>query len=231
MAVLSKRSGVPAPTIKHYIREGLLAGPTLRTSRNMAFYDARNVERIQAIKRMQGEQFLPLRVIGEVLEPSPSAKLRADRTSQRKTLTALAPTLASPPNTRRRRSEVLKFGGVRADELVALERAGVLALRGTGANAGYEGPDVALLDLIGDIRRAGYGEVFPLSIAKSYLRVVSELVQFEVEQFRQHALSRDLPVPLTRAAREAMEFAERLIVTLRAKVLPQAMVPARTRTK
>ena len=41
MAHLARRSGVPAPTIKHYIREGLLPGPDVRTSRNMAYYDAR----------------------------------------------------------------------------------------------------------------------------------------------------------------------------------------------
>ena len=41
MSELSKRSGVPGPTIKHYIREGLLPGPEVRTSRNMAYYDAR----------------------------------------------------------------------------------------------------------------------------------------------------------------------------------------------
>ena len=46
MAVLAKRSGVPAATIKHYLREGLIPGPVRRTARNMAYYDAGVVERI-----------------------------------------------------------------------------------------------------------------------------------------------------------------------------------------
>ena len=33
MSELARRSGVPAPTIKHYIREGLLAGPDVRRRR------------------------------------------------------------------------------------------------------------------------------------------------------------------------------------------------------
>ena len=39
MSVFAQRSGVPAPTIKHYVREGLLPKP-VRTSRTMAYYDA-----------------------------------------------------------------------------------------------------------------------------------------------------------------------------------------------
>ena len=58
MADLARLSGVPAPTIKHYIREGLLPAPERRTSRNMAYYDARLAERVRAIKDLQA-RFLP----------------------------------------------------------------------------------------------------------------------------------------------------------------------------
>src|SRR5262245_53405038 len=108
MSELAKRSGVPGPTIKHYIREGLLPGPEVRTSRNMAYYDARLSNRIRVIKELQAERFLPLRVIGELLEPPPSARIRAERdTAQRKALGALAPVLEerAPSNQRRKRTE------------------------------------------------------------------------------------------------------------------------------
>ncbi len=39
----------------------------MRTSRNMAYYPPEFVERIQLIKRLQEERFMPLRVIREVL--------------------------------------------------------------------------------------------------------------------------------------------------------------------
>jgi DNA-binding transcriptional MerR regulator len=91
MSELSKRSGVPGPTIKHYIREGLLPGPEVRTSRNMAYYDARLASRIRVIKELQAERFLPLRVIGELLEAAPSDRIRADRdAAARKQLGSLA---------------------------------------------------------------------------------------------------------------------------------------------
>ena len=83
MAELAKRSGVPAPTIKHYIREGLLPGPKLRTSPNVAFYDPRLAARIRVIKQLQADRFLPLRVIADLLEPAPSAAIRDAATTAR----------------------------------------------------------------------------------------------------------------------------------------------------
>ena len=52
MSELAKRSEVPAPTIKHYIREGLLPPPAKLTSRIMAYYDAGLVQRIKTIKEI-----------------------------------------------------------------------------------------------------------------------------------------------------------------------------------
>jgi DNA-binding transcriptional MerR regulator len=226
MAVLAKRSGVPTPTIKHYIREGLIPGPSVRTSPNMAYYDARTIDRIAAIKQLQNERFLPLRLIGELLEPAPSARLKTDPESQRKTLTALAPTVAVSRETRRKRSRVIETGSLTAKELTQLERAGVLELEGKGAMAGYAGSDLVVLDVIGDVRRAGYGAVFPLTLVMTYMNAVKKLVELELELFREHALSQPLPVALTHVARDAMQFGERLITGLRAKVLPALLLPS-----
>jgi DNA-binding transcriptional MerR regulator len=78
MSELSERSGVSAGTIKHYLREGLL-GPdqdVLRTSRNMAYYPEDFVGRIQLIKRLQEERFMPLRVIRDVVAQDPEQAAR-----------------------------------------------------------------------------------------------------------------------------------------------------------
>lgn len=223
MAELSKRSGVPTPTIKHYIREGLLPGPEVRTSRNMAYYDGRVAKRIQAIKALQAEQFLPLRVIGELLEPSPSAERRSDLASQRKALTALAPAVTRTTVTRRKRTDVLKTERVSRAELDQLEKDGVIDHSGEGETAGFGGADLAIVELIGDLRRNGYGEVFPLEIAQEYLAAVRRLIEVEIDIFRRHALGRPLPVSLPDAARHAVGFGERLVVALRAKALPKVL--------
>lgn len=224
MSELSKRSSVPAPTIKHYIREGLLPGPEVRTSRNMAYYDARLAERIRVIKGLQAERFLPLRVIGELLEPAPSDRIKTDRdAAQRKALGAIAPVIGRSPSTqRRKRSEVMKTFGVSKGELDGLEKAGVLQLRGDGETAGYSGIDLRLLEILGDLRRLGLGDVFPISIAEPYMVAVRKLVEFEVDVFRHRVLANGTPPNLPEIARHAVELGERLIVELRAKLLPKA---------
>jgi DNA-binding transcriptional MerR regulator len=223
MSELAKRSGVPGPTIKHYIREGLLPGPEVRTSRNMAYYDARVASRIRVIKELQAERFLPLRVIGELLEPAPSDRIRPERDlAQRRALTALAPALEdrATGTQRRKRSEVMKTFGVSRADLDRLEKAGVLELRGEGETAGYSGTDLALLDILADVRRLGLGEVFPISVAEPYMAAVRKLVELEIDVFRHRALTVALPAPLAEVARQAVELGARLIVGLRAKLLP-----------
>jgi DNA-binding transcriptional MerR regulator len=67
MGELAEASGVPVPTIKHYLREGLLPEP-VKTSRNMAYYPPGFVDRIKLIKRLQEERFMPLKAIKSVLD-------------------------------------------------------------------------------------------------------------------------------------------------------------------
>src|SRR6201991_609542 len=70
MGELAEASGVPAPTIKHYLREGLLP-EGVKTSRNMAYYPPEFVDRIRLIKRLQEERFMPLKAIRRALESDP----------------------------------------------------------------------------------------------------------------------------------------------------------------
>jgi DNA-binding transcriptional MerR regulator len=64
---LSRQTGVPTATIKFYLREGLLPPATVKTGRNMAYYDHSFVDRIRFIKELQKKRFLPLDVIKAVL--------------------------------------------------------------------------------------------------------------------------------------------------------------------
>src|SRR5271154_7127076 len=73
MSELAERSGVSAGTIRYYLREGLLGDGTdiVRTSRNMAYYPPEYVQRIELIRRLQEERFMPLRVIKGALREDP----------------------------------------------------------------------------------------------------------------------------------------------------------------
>lgn len=82
MRELAEASGVPAPTIKHYLREGLLPEP-VKTSRNMAYYPPEFVDRIKLIKRLQEERFLPLKAIKDELDARERSRTSAAEVRKR----------------------------------------------------------------------------------------------------------------------------------------------------
>lgn len=82
MSELAEASGVPAPTIKHYLREGLLPEP-VKTSRNMAYYPPEFVDRIKLIKRLQEERYLPLKAIKDVLDTAERSRTSAAEVRKR----------------------------------------------------------------------------------------------------------------------------------------------------
>jgi DNA-binding transcriptional MerR regulator len=63
---LSRESGVPIPTIKYYLREGLLPAGE-RTSRNQATYDATHLRRLHLIRVLVEVGGLSLQAVRRVL--------------------------------------------------------------------------------------------------------------------------------------------------------------------
>lgn len=63
---LSRRSGVPVPTIKFYLREQLLM-PGTPTARNQAVYDERHLQRVRLIRTLAGIGELELSSVRELL--------------------------------------------------------------------------------------------------------------------------------------------------------------------
>ena len=231
---LARLSGVPAPTIKHYMREGLLPGPERRTSPNMSYYDARLAERVKVIKQLQTSRFLPLKIIGEVLEPAPSAAIRADLDDeQREQLGALAPAIEAGAEDARRdrsaarsdraltREQVLSSLDVSGDELDDLARDG---LSEPSADGLYKGADLELLEVISETRGLGMGDLFPMPILVPYAEAIRSLVRMEIDMFRHRVLAgAKLPsLPVDQVARNATKLGERLVVAMRAKlVIPE----------
>src|SRR3989475_7069194 len=136
MGELAEASGVPAATIKHYLREGLLPEP-VRTSRNMAYYPPDFVDRIRLIKRLQEERFMPLRAIKQVIDEDP-ARTRAlveleDRILER---------AAAGEETRVSATELRRRYDVPREVLDRLAELGVL----TPASRGYTPSDVKIVE-------------------------------------------------------------------------------------
>lgn len=224
MAELSKRSGVSAPTLKHFMREGLLPEPELRTSRNMAYYDARLVERIAMIRQLQAERFLPLRVIANLLEPAPSAKIRVDVDQHnRSVLGELAPLvseLRAPKVGWIGRDHLLREG-VAAAELDELEATGIIEPQRTTDGIIYSGVDAQLLDVMLAVRRVGLHAVFPAALVVPLAAAVRQLIEAEIDIFRRRVLESgaELPLPLHDVVRHALGFSDQVVMLLRNKLL------------
>lgn len=67
MRELCAASGLPRQAIHFYLKEGLLP-PGVKTGRNTAYYTDEHLARLETIRRLQHERFLPLKVIKAVLE-------------------------------------------------------------------------------------------------------------------------------------------------------------------
>jgi DNA-binding transcriptional MerR regulator len=176
MGELADRSGVSAGTIKHYLREGLLgAGEDIvRTSRNMAYYPPRYVERIKLIKRLQEDRFMPLKVIRSVLDEDPEpaqALVEAEERILERALVGRGGERVSAAEVRRRHDLPQNV----LDRLAELE---VL----TPSSRGYDSDDVRIIEAMVRFRAGGYDEAlgFTVDDILRYREALAPLVEEEV---------------------------------------------------
>lgn len=214
MSVFAQRSGVPVPTIKHYLREGLLPDP-MRTSRNMAYYDIALIPRVRAIKRLQRTLFLPLRVIRQVLDRLGDGEVPAD-VAVEATVARVLGDLAPRESLSRRQ---LVAAGMTEDELRLFESIGIATPEIVDGEPVYRGDDVSLLRVLGQARRAGLtAQMLPTEVLRDYVDAVQRLIRLELVLFR------DGVVPaagddLAKLTEVATTLSERLVVLLRRKLL------------
>ncbi len=173
MSELVEASGVPGATIKHYLREGLLPDP-IKTSRNMAWYRPETVERIEVIKRLQEERFMPLKAIRQVLAEDPDQAKALLEVEDRIIDRAFA--------TERKRTsaaEVREAYGMPAEVLDRLAEIGIL----TPNTRGYSPSDVSIIEAISRFRASGYDEKTGFTVYDTlrYRRALEALVKEEVD--------------------------------------------------
>ena len=173
MRDLASASGVSAGTIKHYLREGLLPEP-VRTSRNMAYYPPDFVERIQLIKQLQQERFMPLKAIKRVLDED-SERTRAlveleDRVIER---------AAAGEETRVSAAELRRRYEVPKEVLERLAELEILS----PTRRGYSPTDVKIVEAIARFRAGGYDERIGFTVYDTlrYKSALEALVKEEVE--------------------------------------------------
>jgi DNA-binding transcriptional MerR regulator len=212
MAAFAKLAGVPAPTIKFYIREGLLPPPQRRGG-NTVLYDAALVPRVRAIKELQRRLKLPLKVVREVLDVVEGGELSSSVVVEATVARVLA---ERAPRDRITRAQVLEQG-VSEDDLKMCSRLDLLSEEDP---TGYEGEDAALTRVLGQARRAGLTvETLPPRVLQAYVRAVSALVRAELDLFRHGVLPRAGEEDLIRLTEAAAILSERLVVVLRRKLM------------
>jgi DNA-binding transcriptional MerR regulator len=176
MSELAERSGVSAGTIKHYLREGLLGGDDAikRTSRNMAYYPPGFVERIQLIKRLQEQRFMPLKLIKGMLDGDPE-RARALVELEDRILERAA---AAQERERIGAAEARRRYDLPQNVLDRLAELEVLS----PTTRGYDPDDVAIIEAISRFRAGGYDETLGFTVYDTlrYKEALTPLVQEEV---------------------------------------------------
>jgi DNA-binding transcriptional MerR regulator len=176
MSELAERSGVSAGTIKHYLREGLLGegDEIVRTSRNMAYYPPDYVDRIQLIKRLQEDRFMPLRVIRGMMSSEPE-RTRAlieleDRIIER--------AVEQREGERMSAAEARQRYDIPRNVLDRLVELGVL----TPTARGYDADDVKIIEAVSRFRAGGYDEQLGFTVFDTlrYRAALEPLVAEEV---------------------------------------------------
>lgn len=173
---LAEGAGVPVATVRHYLREGLLPEGR-KTSRNMAYYPPELIERIRLIKVLQEERFMPLRVIGELLESE-----EGDVTRVRSRIEAADRGLDAALARERERVEAAEVGERLGVPLEALDRLAELGVV-SPAEDGYTPSDVRIIEAIARFRAGGYDESIGFTVydAKRFVEPLQALARREVE--------------------------------------------------
>lgn len=171
---LAEQSGVSAGTIKHYLREGLLEGDVVKTSRNMSWYPPEFVDRVRLIKRLQEERFMPLRAIRDVLEDDPERAARLVELEDR----ILERALNGHEEQRVSAAEVHRRYEVPRNVLDRLAELGVL----TPGSRGFDADDVAIIAAISRFRAGGFDEALGFTVFDTlrYREALEPLVAEEV---------------------------------------------------
>ncbi len=211
MRELAEASGVPAGTIKHYLREGLLPEP-VKTSRNMAYYPPEFVERIRLIKRLQEERYMPLKAIRAVLDEGPDRARALVEVEDKILARAL-----EGERTRTGAAEVRKSYDLPKEVLARLEELEILSPN----SRGYSPSDIKIIEAISRFRAGGYDEEIGFTVYDTlrYKRALERLVKEEVGVLMERLAGEMEPERVVEILEAGAEPLKDLIAALHTKLL------------
>lgn len=171
---LARQADTSLSTVKFYVKEGLIR-PSLKTGRNMAYYDPSCVETIKLIRTLQRERYYPLSVIKHLLQSASQEQLSL--------LDAIHKVDPTASGARYTAAEAARRSGLTADEIVSLHRAGLITPEGTGRRQTYGQEDLSVMGLVR--RRMDAGIPFDQSVRAFtiYDRALQEAAKADVDAF------------------------------------------------
>ena len=184
MKDLCNITGLGRQAIHFYIQQGLIP-PGRKTGHNMAWYSEKHLERIQMIRKLQHERFLPLKAIKAILDEQDALF----SPTQRNFLKGLRQSISIEGMS----TDDLAAGSVPAAELVAsnviseadlnqLIEAQVIGTHVDEAgNLRISQKDIESLKILTELRQAGFTEEqgFHASLIQEYEKSIAELVNWE----------------------------------------------------
>ncbi|TNF30340.1 MAG: MerR family transcriptional regulator [Deltaproteobacteria bacterium] len=183
MKDLCSATGLQRQAIHFYIKEGLLP-PGRKTGRNMAYYGPVHLERLELVRRLQEERFLPLKAIKAVLDGGDGQYTPEQRQWLRDLKRRVATTLARGADAPESvpAEPLLTAHGVSAVELAELDEAGVVPVgRDAHGRPVVSAADAWAVEALGELRRLGFTPERGFGVAEIalYERFVSALFDAE----------------------------------------------------
>ena len=118
---IAQESGVPASTIRYYVKEGLLQAP-IKVNKKMSYYDESCIDRLKTIQKLQEKRF-PLSSIKNILD-------RVDQGISLEEAETVEDVVFGPPigedDQLLDREAYLEITGLTLEELEEVERIGLL---------------------------------------------------------------------------------------------------------
>jgi len=152
MRDLCEQTGLSRQAIHFYIQQGLLP-EGVKTGRNMAWYGPEHVERLQLIRRLQEERYLPLKAIRALLAGETSHLAPAQRNLLGEVATRLG---ARAKPTMVDAAEACARAHLDPAELPPMIEAGLIAAREVDGKLLVSSDSTWLLDLWAQFRALGF---------------------------------------------------------------------------
>lgn len=228
MKDLVARTGVPRQVIHFYIQQGLLPEGK-KTGRNMAFYDESHVERIELVRKLQHERFLPLKVIKAMLDQTDESFSPAQKRLLSEVKGHLSGASALLPDEATVDADALaKARGITEVDLEELATSGFIVLnRAPSGERTIASRDAWIIDLWGEFRAAGLTkelgftpqdlaifEDFVSRLFRAEVRMLTDRVSHLPPQVLATMVERAMPLVNTLITRWHMGKAHAIFATL-----------------